>query len=368
MFLEDLRTEGKLDSRGKFTVDFNHAREKLAMFLLEKTEHVLLKLVQAGTAAGARSLALTSKSTHISFAMNGVAFRATDLRQILNCLWMDTDESPNRALRHLAIAVNTAVRTRPTAIALATWDGSRGSLIRWTARGCETQDWKPPKAHEPVTLFQLNRTTEEYENNLWHLLSQRDILSMLFGTRGGWDPDRLMVADMARWCPIPLSLNSHKLEDPYLFCGVERITHKPARVAHKYEYRLPLASGSRGVRTPGRAVKPWPGHDFPGPQPGGILSAGKTPAGIDIYSQLDLVVDGIVVRTCSVGGLQSETGMFLRGVLAVEDCPTDLAGLQVIAGDPLHQKLKHVLNVAGELFPMAGLGHARNLYVDLRGV
>ncbi|MBT9589238.1 hypothetical protein IV102_38280 [bacterium] len=360
-FLQDLQSEGQLDSKGKFTLDMGHAKEKLAGYLLEKTEDVLLKLVQTGVAAGASKLELESKATHIKFTMHGAVFPPKSLGQILNYL-LGENESENRALRHLAMAVNTAVTTRPTAIALAEWDGQKeGILYRWSSKGKETLPWRPGRTAQPLATFQLMRTPEEYKGNIWHLLSQRDILSMLFGTKRGWDPDRLMIHERGCWCPIPLYMNGRLMEESPLVIGRDRATHQDTNLKHKSEFRLPCGPGSQGVRATTRKVLPWPTHEFPPGPYGAIITAGREDAWVEVPSYLELTLDGITLSRAKILGTPKDT--FVRVVAAADGYKTDLPGLKLIQDQQLAQLTSWVLEHAAQMFPAAGLGNSPNLHL-----
>jgi hypothetical protein len=360
-FLHDLQSEGQLDSKGQFTLDLGHAREKLARYLLEKTEDVLLKLVQTGVAAGANKLSLESKATHIKFTMHGAVFPPRSLGQVLNYLLGD-QEPDQRALRHLAMAVNTAVTTRPTAIALAEWDGHKGTVYRWSSKGKEVSPWRPGHTAQPQATFQLLRTPEEYKGNIWHLFSQRDIWSMIFGTKAGWDPDRLMLHERACWCPVPLYMNEKLMEEPTLLVGRDRATQIDTPLKHKSEYRLPCPPGSHGVRTTTRKLPPWPEHQFPPGPWGAVLTAGREEAWVSVPSSLELTLDGVTVARSTILGLPK--GTFVRAVAAADGYLTDPTGLKLTQDQQLAQLTSSLLEHAAQMFPPAQLGSPPHLHLS----
>jgi len=362
--LEALQSEGELDSRGKFTVDLGHARERLANCLLEKTEDLLVKLVQAGVAAGANRLDLESKSTHITFTMYGAVFPKGSLGKILNYILGDS-ESEHRCLRHLAMAVNTAISTRPTAIALAEWDGKDGKLYRWTNQGKTVSPWTPSGAQTPLATFQLIRTPEEYRGNLLHMLFQRDLFSMFRGTKAGWDADMLMLHEKACWCPVPIHMNGRLMDEGYLAIGKERGTHEPLNLKHKSEYRLASKPLCGSVRITRREVLPWPGHQFPQPPCGAILTGGPEQGKVSVSSLIHFTVDGVLAGTYSIGGIPKNS--FIRAVVAADNQETDLTGLKLVGTHELFSLGDWALQHASQMYPAAGLGAAPELYVNRVG-
>lgn len=347
-FLQDLKSEGTLDSSGRFSVDYNKQKEKLTRFLLEKTEHLLLKLVQAGVAAGASRLDFDSKATQITFTMYGAQFSFPALGTVLQYLMEDQEAEPG--LRSLAVAVNTAVSTRPSAIALACWNGKEGQIVRWSSKGREITPWRPPKVAQPVTTFQLVRTESEYKFNIWHLLSQRDILAMLLGTKKGWDPDRLLLHDFACWCPVPIYMNGRLMEEVPLLVGRDRATLAETPVKHKAEHRIPASPGCRGIRCTTRALRPWPpDQTFPSGPIGAVITASKKENWLQLPSSIEFVLDGVTVGRQAISG--TPDNCFVRIVADASMCQTDLNGLNLVyAHETTRQLTQNVLEQAAELF------------------
>ena len=293
-FLQELSSEGRLDSAGKFTLSLEHAKEKLSEFLLKSTQDYLLKLVQAGVAAGARTLDLRSSTGSLSFSMHGVSFDPIDLENILTHLLQPGQGAQARALRHLAIAINTAITTRATGITLATWDGHKGQKIFWKAGGRSSQPWRPFRS-QPCVHFGVRRTVLESASQFWHLLGQRDIFSMLTGGRAGLDPDRQTVLDRAIWCPVPLALNGQWLPRPRL--GPPRgAIFSRTQVLHSSWLPLdnPEDPGIRRFHQQGMA---WPWSRHFDTTSAGAVNAGLQDSLSEATSQLNWVLDGVLVAT-----------------------------------------------------------------------
>ena len=326
-FLGELTREGSLDSAGTFTLSLEHAKKKLSQFLLASREEYLLKLVQAGVAAGAESMEMRSSGSRVAFTMWGVAFPATDLKHLLDHLLQPSAGPQQRALGHLAIAINSAVDTRATGISLATWDGQSGQKIGWNAAGRSQQSWRPLRKNLPLVYLEVHRTPLESFGQFMHLIGQRDILSMLVGSSAGLDLDCLLVMERAIWCPVPLALNGRWLPKPNLprraECG-----------APSWQPRTPQDPGIRQFK-PDSVTWPWTRS---------YLAPGRAVYTRTGDQQLMWIYDGVLVRTEL---LRWPLGW---GVSSAYGCSTDLTGLSLVEDEVLQQKHQEILDHAAGLY------------------
>jgi hypothetical protein len=348
-FLQELTREGHLDSAGEFTLSLDHAKDKLSEFLLNSTDDYLLKLIQAGVAAGANRMELNSGTSSVHFVMHGVSFAPHDLENILAHLLRPAQGAQARALRHLAIAINTAIMTRATGITLATWDGRHGHRIFWKSTGRSSQNWRP-SGSQPQVLFQLRRTVVESASQFMHLLSQRDILSMLLGSRAGLDPDRQMVLDRAIWCPVPLALNGRWMPRPAV---APPAASGVGFARQRIEQRLWLERSQPddpGIRNFNEKGLSWPWRrNYLAPQ-SGTVSAGTHGVFDGTNSQLNWVLDGVLVASQPLHEIPM--GSFGWGVMSAHGCSTDLTGMRPVQNEflqslaePAFEALKRHLGV-----------------------
>ena len=343
-FLEDLTGEGRLDSAGSFTISAEQAKEKLSQYLLESTEEYLLKLIQAGVAAGASELQLHSSTTRVQFTMKGCSFASRDLSEILYHLVRNDEGSQARALRHLATAVNTAVATRATGIVLATWDGRQGQRLEWKANGKQVSAWNLEAGKTPCLYFEVRRTGLEFFSNFFHLLGQRDILSMFLGTREGMDPDRLMVMDRACWCPVPLSLNGRWLPKPSLGPR-EGGLGRPRNLKTRWLDLVP--SEDPGIRHFDQNRFDWPwSRNYARPQLG-VVSSGFRSSFDTTGSLIHWVLDGVTVWNESIEGVP--IGSFAWAVGSAHGATLDLTGLKVIPNAHLLERKRELTEAAWDL-------------------
>ncbi|MBS2037676.1 hypothetical protein JST97_22015 [bacterium] len=363
-FLEDLKAEARHDSSGQFTLDLSHARDKLATFQLKRTDDLILKLVQCGVAGGASKLSFESTSTQVRFTFHDLVFRESELGVILNYL-LHPDPYQNRALTHLATAVNTAVGTRPSAIALACWDGKRGYLVRWSSQGKQILPWSSDRGYGPQTQFQLTRTPSEWKETVKHLFNQRDVLGMLFGWKSGWSAEEELLADRAAWCPVPITMNGKTLPEVPLVMGRERSSQRELQVKHRFEMRLSGGSGSRGLRLAQRKLGAWPESEFPEGPVAVVMTAGPEERGKMIPSYVELVSDGIITERRRIAGVPREH--FVR-VLASADAgfKTALDGFLLVDDESYQELIRWLMEQAAALFPSGGLGPLPQLSLDRR--
>jgi len=338
-FLQELATEGQLDSAGQFTVSMEHAKEKLSEFLLQSTEEYLLKLVQAGVAAGASTLDLHSSTTRVRFCMHGVHLDPIDLSHILNHLLQPGQNRQPPLLPHLAIAVNTAIMTRATGMTLATWDGTQGVRFEWKASGRQQRPWALRTGTPPRVYFEVRRTGLEFLANFFHLFNQRDILSMLIGSRSGVDPDRLLVMDRAIWSPVPIRLNGRWLPKPQLgpIDGPKLSTRE----------WLQLPPESPGIRGFDPKLMDWPwSRNYTRPV-GGVVASGVQPAFDGVASSILWIYDGVITQSELLEEIPS--GLFGWAVVPAYDCSSDVTGLSIVQNErfrelaaPAHHSLSQM--------------------------
>lgn len=298
-FLQGLTQEGEWDSAGRFGLSLEHAREKLALYTLRNPQDVLLKMVQAGVAAGARQIEFNSSVSRVAFKMRGCSLNPQELQHPFDPLLDSKVHERSRALRHLAVGIHTVVRQRATGITLSSWDGQQGARIHWTSTGRVSGPWTPPDRSEPLFMVEIRRTAGETLGAIREILDKFDILSMIVGAKAAWDDDQLFLMERAIWCPVPLMIRGRWLP-------------RPARGPLRWGASQP---GDPGIRSfdPNRTTWPWTCNYGP---PCQYVRTGTT------EPTVNWVYDGVLLAEMQQRDCWA--------VVSAQGCNFDLTGLSLI--------------------------------------
>lgn len=316
--LEGLIAEGQFESAGSFTLSLESAREKLAAFLLETPEDCVLKLIQAGVALGARQLSLTVRPGRMRVDMFGATVSPDHLSQILGLLL--ADRCPV-GLRHLALAINTAILTQPNGVALSSWDGQRGRCLEWKGTARRTRELNCP-GQRPYCTFEVRRNPVGMFN--WW----------------GSNPEQNLVRARACWCPIPIYLNGRWLAPPPL--GPHELHHQDEAILHRTWWLE-----GQGIRGFDSAAWDWPWRPNYRTPRGGFLAVGLQPTVSDVRSRIHWILDGVEACVQNLPG--NPGGGFCWLVLPAEGLNTDLTGLSLVNDQPLRQRVDQVLDLLKDL-------------------
>ena len=192
--IEELRSEGTIDSRGRFTLDARRAGQKLARYRLVDANAYILHLAASGVAAGATRLSFTSTKAGLQFEHDGHSPDFDQLTLLLEIL--AHSPPPPIAERELAIAVQ----------ALRELD------LRWIRLTC-------PSGQLELTRRQLAVTPGEVSSNF--------VLSIATGGIGA-SLQHLLKTDRAElrllnehflYCPIPLEGPQGLINRPWPYAG-----------------------------------------------------------------------------------------------------------------------------------------------------
>lgn len=205
------RQEGTYETCGRFSIDLNAAAPKLRSYQLQDPFQYVLKLVQAGIAAGAKDLALCSSPRRVEFLIQEVTFPFESLRNLLAYLLSEPGGELERSLRHLATAVNSAVGIRAEEICLACWDGQQGIEVLWRPKNSLVRPILRPQQRGKYTRFFLKRMAGDFQKEIWSQLAVRDLEAMLRGQRKGMDSEQSWVYDRCHYAPAQITLNGRRL-------------------------------------------------------------------------------------------------------------------------------------------------------------
>ncbi len=124
----ELRSEGKLDSQGHFTLDVAKALEKMRQFQLQDARLYVLNLVAASVANGARSIQLESSPEGFSLEADGDGYSFEQLSEIFSANFV-TNDLNRRALQELAIGLFGTRKLAVKQLLLESWNGEHGARM-----------------------------------------------------------------------------------------------------------------------------------------------------------------------------------------------------------------------------------------------
>lgn len=113
--VHELKSSGKLDSSGRFTLDLQRALRKLEEFRLPGPHDYLLCLVAAASLSGARHFSLTTGPKQLEVSFDGRPFQFSELEALFPSL---LDEGTDPRLRELAVGLHAARAQGPVSVQL----------------------------------------------------------------------------------------------------------------------------------------------------------------------------------------------------------------------------------------------------------
>lgn len=315
-----------MQGSGSFTVSLEQARAQLAEHLLESADESLLKIVQAGVALGAKGLHFGLHPGFLRVELLEVSLSEAESHSLFSWLLAPHSGTRARGLRHLASAINTCVLTSPFPLALCSWDGEKGTSILWHAQGV-TRLPDPPPQGRSQTWLELRRTGSE----VWLRRLKRwlpgEIVARLTDQPGN-EPERRLLYERARWCPVPILLNGRPLPPPPVTPPNAISDSDAFRPQVASSHWIPLGPEGVGIRSPqggiARALIAW----------------GMQPVFGEVRSQIVWVCDGVTVETQFQEG--TPRGDFRWVVASCDGLNTDLTGLRLLR-DATRQAMEEFL-------------------------
>jgi hypothetical protein len=205
--LQAMTAEGALSSSGVFTIDVRAALPKLEKFQLPRPYFGLLKVIQSAVGSGASYVDTSFGSAGITIEHDGEPPDPEQLRDLLSYLLLTETSSGDRALRDLAIGVNTSLARGASwvEVSVRTAQGDWVSQ-RWASRHETTQSEPFRSGGKARVRFVVRRTLEQAAREVlgW---GHKDVSGLLRASRDVLDEDARAVFDRCRNCPIPVRIN-----------------------------------------------------------------------------------------------------------------------------------------------------------------
>ncbi len=209
--LESLSSEGELNSSGVFTIDVRKALPKLEKFQLPKPHFGLLKIIQSAVASGARQVWAEFGATTIRIEHNGNPPDEHGIRHLLSYLMAKDQPTEERALRDLAIGVNTTLARGASWVEVSAKAEEGWVSQRWMSREESSQKEHEKDLSDKATVrFVMRRTAGQTASQMW-TKANRDIFALMGGKRDAMDEDARAVYDRCRNSPIKVTINGRRV-------------------------------------------------------------------------------------------------------------------------------------------------------------
>lgn len=193
-YLEELQTEGNLQSRGQFTLDFHKAMEKLGGMARQQVHRWLFFAVQAAVGFGAVDMRISASSRSMSVCfwlepasptlLDGYSFQGVEEKPDLR-----GDEAAAQNLRQ-ALLWGRALN--PSSFAMVVEGDHPGYLLQATANGMEYRAM-PPKGGSRTACALVLTPGSAYLGMNWASALQSEAVYRL------------------SFCPVPISLDGLEL-------------------------------------------------------------------------------------------------------------------------------------------------------------
>lgn len=140
--LAQLRGEGEVEARGRFSIDTERAREKLRQYQLADPHRYVLLLVESAVQSGAERIEFELDSDDVHMRFRGRAYDPQALQDIYGALFLDPadldagERAGLRAVQLLAYALNSAMALNPRWVRVVSVD-DHGNGARLELRGDE---------------------------------------------------------------------------------------------------------------------------------------------------------------------------------------------------------------------------------------
>lgn len=179
-FLEQARQSGRVESTGRFTLDFARASQQLARYQTADRAFFLLKLIQTGVVGGAQLVTLRLSPTEIDVRLFGRDLVELDTREVLEAF-----TSPSKVLGEesasafLSQGLNAALSLEPEKVDWSVWNYRLRERLTLTSSGSKLErlsrrPWKRPL---PGYRFRLVRKPPP-PKGFWERLRERISVSV----------------------------------------------------------------------------------------------------------------------------------------------------------------------------------------------
>ncbi len=202
-YLDELRTEGSLDSHGSFTLDQARALEKLRRYQIDQPEAYALAMVASAVAAGASRIDLECDAQRFFLSHNGRPFSRDELATLFSSLVVGGSDRRGAPARELATGLNAISHWKPRHIKVISSDVDH--LVHLAMDSKQLQVREDPSGGFESYEKVASRTSVEIVG------LRRPLLSRLGSLASGALPDVKLLRRRCRLAPIPIYLSGELL-------------------------------------------------------------------------------------------------------------------------------------------------------------
>ncbi len=239
-YLRSMATEGSVNSSGVFTIDVRAALPKLEKFQLPRPHFGILKVIQSAVASGATLVETNFGSSGITIEHDGAPPTAEELRELFGFLLSSNRASSDRALRDLAVGVNTSLARGANWVEVAARNELGWTRQRWASRDESAQLEEPAGGGRFTVRFVVRNTVGQVASGLWSVVAKKDLLGMLTGSRDEMEEDARAVFDRCRYAPAKICINGRTVPSTTLAPLVTRRWNTFKTVEHRRANLLEL--------------------------------------------------------------------------------------------------------------------------------
>ena len=202
-YLDELRTQGSLDSHGSFTLDQARALEKLRRYQIDQPEAYALALVASAVAAGATRMDLECDSQRFYLSHNGRPFSRDELATLFSSLVVGGSDRRGAPARELATALNAISHWKPRGVKVISSDVDH--LVHLAMDSKQLQVREDPAGGFESYAQVVSRTSVEIVG------LRRPLLSRLGSLASGALPEVKLLRQRCRLSPVPIYLGGELL-------------------------------------------------------------------------------------------------------------------------------------------------------------
>ncbi|MBI3925553.1 MAG: hypothetical protein HY319_08440 [Armatimonadetes bacterium] len=213
-YLEELRSQGALDSHGAFSIDQAKAFQKLQRYQMVEPHFYVLPLVASAVSAQASYVDISGDLRNCSLEHDGLTFRFEEMATLFSSLLIGQSDVTRAPIRELATGLNAVLALRPRRLAVVSWDGRAGVRLQVDRRylTVERLEQSPWEEEERMELFASTsagrKTVVEIHGR------SRDLVEHALASLGNANPEWEIIRSRCAYAHLPIRINGEEVNMP----------------------------------------------------------------------------------------------------------------------------------------------------------